>query len=152
MIAVVLLAFILVPLAEIAVFIVVGGWFGLWPTLFLVVATAVAGTFLLRQQGISTLRRAQASMARHELPVRELFDGLCLLAAGALLLTPGVLTDAVGALLLVPPFRNFIRGPLLRRLFRDAQWQTGPRPAAPENRGGPTIDGDYDDLTPPGRD
>lgn len=85
-----LAAFIAVPVIEIAAFIEVGGWIGLWPTIGIVIATAFAGTTLLRLQGLAVLRRFQESASRNELPVTEVFDGLCLLIAGALLLTPGV--------------------------------------------------------------
>lgn len=101
-----LLAFILVPLVEIAVFIQVGGRIGTWPTVALVVLTAVVGTAMIRAQGLSTLARAQEAIEREELPVAEIFDGLCLLIAGVLLLTPGFVTDAVGFALLLPPVRT----------------------------------------------
>jgi UPF0716 protein FxsA len=89
----VLLAFIGVPLIEIALFIQVGDFIGLWPTIAIVIATAMAGTALIRQQGLNTLKRAQQEMAAQRLPMRELFNGVCLLFAGAMLLTPGFLTD-----------------------------------------------------------
>ena len=108
--------FVAVPLVEIAVFIKVGGIIGLGWTLACVVLTAVIGTALLRQQGLATLQRAQDSMARNEMPLRELFDGACLLVAGVLLLTPGFVTDAAGALLLLPPIREVLRQFLARRL------------------------------------
>jgi UPF0716 protein FxsA len=104
----ILLAFIGVPLIEIALFIQVGGFIGLWPTIAIVIATAMAGTALIRRQGLNTLQRAQMEMAANRLPVRELFDGVCLLFAGALLLTPGFLTDAVGFVLLIPPLRRLL--------------------------------------------
>ena len=99
------LALIGVPVIEIAVFIEIGGRIGLWPTIGLIVLTALVGTALLRHQGLSTLARARASLDQGKLPMRELLDGVCLLIAGVLLLTPGFVTDAVGALLLVPPLR-----------------------------------------------
>ena len=102
---VIFLALIGVPVIEIAVFIEIGGRIGLWSTVGLVVLTAVIGTALLRHQGLSTLARARASLDRGKLPMQELLDGVCLLIAGALLLTPGFVTDAVGTLLLVPPLR-----------------------------------------------
>ena len=104
-----LLALICVPILEIAVFIQAGAVIGLWPTIGLVVLTAVAGTWLLRQQGLATLARAQRSMEHNQLPVNELFDGLCLLIGGILLLTPGFVTDSVGLLLLVPGVRALLR-------------------------------------------
>ncbi len=81
----ILLAFIMVPIAEIAVFIKAGDLIGLWPTIATVILTAIIGTAMLRQQGLATLVRLRATMDRGELPVRELFDGACLLLAGAAL-------------------------------------------------------------------
>ena len=103
-----LVAFIAVPIIEIAVFIEVGGWIGLWPTIGVVILTAVIGTALLRQQGISILFRIQENLEANKLPVRELFDGVCLVIAGALLLTPGFVTDSLGFALFVPPIRQAI--------------------------------------------
>ena len=105
-----LLLFIGVPIVEIAVFIEVGGWLGLWPTLAVIILTAVAGTTLLRWQGLSILARAKGSLERGELPLAEVFDGACLLVAGVLLLTPGFVTDGLGGLLFLPPFRAALRG------------------------------------------
>ena len=146
---VLLAAFILVPLIEIAVFIKVGGWIGLWPTLALIVLTAVLGTWQLRAQGIATLARARSQMERGVMPARELFDGLCLLVAGALLLTPGFVTDAMGGLLFVPPLRDFLRRTIGRhlqaaaetRIYRDGEEVYRSR------RGDDIFDGDYEDVT-----
>ena len=97
--AILLLAmFIAVPIVEIGLFIEIGGWIGLWPTIGVVIVTAFAGTTLLRLQGLSVLQRVQESANRNELPVQEVFDGLCLLVAGVLLLTPGFFTDLIGFL------------------------------------------------------
>lgn len=112
----ILLALILVPVAEIAVFVEVGGRIGVWPTVGTIILTALVGTALLRQQGLSTLLKVQESLEQNRFPVAELFDGLCLLVAGALLLTPGFVTDAVGLLLFVPVFRSILSGLLWRRL------------------------------------
>ena len=90
-----------VPLIEIALFIKIGGWIGLGPTLALIVPSAVIGAWIVRQQGISVMLRAQRQLAEGSLPVLQAFEGLCLAIAGGLLLTPGFLTDALGALLLV---------------------------------------------------
>ena len=109
-----LLAFLVVPLLEIAVFILIGDRIGLWPTIALVVVTAVAGAALLRSQGLATVKQARACFERGEAPVQQVFDGVCLLFAGALLLTPGFLTDSIGLLLFAPP----VRGSLGRRVFR----------------------------------
>lgn len=101
----VFLAFVLVPIAEIAVFIEVGGMIGLWPTLGIVILTALLGTSLLRAQGLAAFGRAQAAMSEGRLPVEEVVHGFCLVIAGALLLTPGFLTDVAGFLLFVHPVR-----------------------------------------------
>ena len=97
--------FIAVPLIEIALFIQIGSIIGLWPTLFTVIATAVIGTWLLKQQGFAVLKQAQEASARNELPVEPIIHGVFLLAAGLLMLTPGFFTDAIGFLLLVPSLR-----------------------------------------------
>ena len=89
---------LVVPIVEIALFIKVGGLIGVWPTIGIVIATALAGAALLRRQGLATLRSARASLADNRFPIDEVFDGLCLAVAGALLLTPGFFTDAVGLL------------------------------------------------------
>lgn len=104
----ILALFIGIPLIEIYLFIQVGGAIGVWSTIGLVVLTAFIGTALLRQQGLATLVRAQAQLDQQQLPVRELFDGVCLLVSGLLLLTPGFLTDALGFALLIPPLRAFL--------------------------------------------
>ena len=151
-------AFIAVPLIEIALFIEVGGWIGLWPTLAIVVVTAILGSWALRLQGLSTLARARQQVDRGALPARELFDGACLLFAGALLLTPGFFTDTVGALLFIQPVRDLLRRTLGRYVaeraevhVRSAGGRAGPGSGPGHGPGGgpgrgPTIDGDYVDL------
>ena len=104
-----LLAFVGVPLVEIALFVKIGGWIGLWPTLVTVVGTAIVGTALLRLQGLHVLGQLQDSLNRGEMPLEHIFTGACLLVAGALLLTPGFLTDTIGFLLFVPLIRRLIR-------------------------------------------
>ena len=145
----ILIAFICVPLIEIAVFIEVGGVVGPWPTLGLIVLTALLGTWQLREQGLATLSRARSQMERGEMPARELFDGLCLLVAGALLLTPGFVTDCVGALLFVPPLRNALRRAIGRYIAARAETHVfvDGREVHRRHPGGRTIDGEYDDLT-----
>ena len=101
--------FIGIPILEISVFISVGDAIGLWPTLATVFITAIIGTYLLRSQGLATLFCAQEHLNEGRFPMEELFDGLCLIVAGAFLLTPGFVTDGVGFLLFFPPFRYFIK-------------------------------------------
>lgn len=147
---VVLLLFIGIPIAEIAVFIEVGSIIGLWPTVGTVVLTAVIGTALLRAQGLATIFKAQENMQRGVFPVKEAFDGICLVAAGALLLTPGFLTDAIGFLLFVPPLRSGLRQYLSKNISLHTQthgsgFHHGPTSGAPFEDG--VIDGEFEDVT-----
>ncbi len=112
-----LILFIAVPIAEIAIFIQAGERFGLWPALGLVILTAILGTTLLRYQGLRALHRVQQSLNRGEMPIGEVFTGLCLLVAGALLLTPGFLTDGVGFALFIPDIRQAIGSGLANLLM-----------------------------------
>lgn len=110
------LLFVLVPIAEIALFIQVGGFLGLWTTLAIVVATAALGTFLLRQQGLRTLMQARGRLGAGQLPASELVEGLIIVVGGALLLTPGFLTDSLGFCCLLPPTRRWLARALSERL------------------------------------
>jgi len=136
------LFFLCIPLIEIAVFIEVGDQLGLWPTIGIVVLTAMLGAMLFRIQGLATLRQAQASLATNVFPAREVFNGLCLLVAGTLLITPGFVTDSLGFLLFFPPFRYFLRRIAERHLIRQF-WPNAP--GVPET--GPDADGTPGDKT-----
>ena len=111
------LLFLTIPLVEIYLLIKVGGVIGAPMTIFLVVFTAVLGAWLLRIQGFSTLRRVQETVNRGGLPAVELLEGALLLVAGALLLTPGFFTDAVGFACLVPALRRALIMFALKRFF-----------------------------------
>ena len=100
------LLFITIPLLEIYLLIKAGSVIGAFPTVALVVFTAVLGAFLLRLQGLSTMNRMRANMMRGKVPAMEILEGAALLMAGGLLLTPGFFTDAIGFLLLIPPLRR----------------------------------------------
>lgn len=111
-----LLLFILVPLIEIGLFIQVGGWIGLWPTLGIVLATAVAGTALVRSQGARAMQKLRTSFEDLRDPTEPLAHGAMILLSGALLLTPGFFTDAVGFALLVPGIRRSVMQAVARRI------------------------------------
>jgi UPF0716 protein FxsA len=152
----ILAAFIGVPILEIAVFIQAGDLFGLWPTLGVVILTAIVGATLLRAQGLATLERARYSLDRGEIPVEEVFTGLCLLVAGALLLTPGFVTDSLGLLLFVPPVRHVIGHLVLTRLARGRGTRArvnGEEVVAPRRERGDVdrdaVDVDYTEVDPP---
>jgi UPF0716 protein FxsA len=103
-----LLFLLVVPFVEIYLLLQVGGIIGAIPTIFLVVLTAVLGAWLLKQQGLATLQRFQNSLAQGTLPAYEMVEGPILLAGGALLLTPGFLTDIMGFACLIPQLRRKI--------------------------------------------
>jgi UPF0716 protein FxsA len=150
----ILLAFIAVPIIEIAVFLKVGGQIGTLNTILMIVITAIIGTWLLRSQGLMTLHRAQESLNQNVFPVAEVFDGLCLLFAGGLLLTPGFVTDGIGFLLFVPWFRGILRGLMwgyLARSGRAGAWTNPENPRGPGGNGptgssSGTIDGQYREV------
>ena len=151
------LAFLSVPLIEIALFIQIGGLIGLWPTLLVVVVTAIVGTWLVRTQGLQTLGRLQRSFEELRDPAEPLAHGAMILFSGALLLTPGFFTDAVGFLLLVPAFRQaaflYLRSRVRVRSFRmgpQPGQRPGPDPRDPDPKG-PVIDGEFEEVDPPKR-
>src|SRR4051794_19471548 len=106
--------FIVVPIAELYVIIQVGQAIGIWPTLFLLLADALLGSFLLKHQGRGAWRRFNEALAQRRFPGKEVVDGLLIVVGGTLLLTPGFLTDIVGIFLLVPPTRAITRRVLRR--------------------------------------
>ncbi len=103
-----LILFVGVPLIELYTMIEIGGEIGAFPTVFLVVFTALLGGLLVRMQGLSTLMRVRATMERGEVPAIEMLEGVVLMIAGVSLLLPGFITDAVGFLLLIPPLRRWL--------------------------------------------
>ena len=111
-----LLVFFLMPLVEMYLLIEVGGWIGPWPTIGLVVLTAVIGVGLLRVQGLATLTRGVNKLNSGGLPAQEMVEGLLLAVAGAVLVTPGFVTDTVGFLLLTPPVRVSIAKVIMSRV------------------------------------
>lgn len=113
-----LLLFVVLPAVELALLIELGSRFGTLHTLALIVVTGIVGASLARGQGLGVLRKIQADVERGELPAHSLVDGVMILVAAALLVTPGILTDAFGFLCLVPAFRRGVRGLLWKRLER----------------------------------
>lgn len=103
-----LLLFLAVPLAEIALLIQLSHWIGTWQTIALVILTAFVGTYLLRQQGMRTLIKVSGEVQSGKAPVVPVVEGVLLLISGAFLLTPGVITDAFGAAMLIPPLREAV--------------------------------------------
>lgn len=153
-----LLVFFLTPIIEMYLLIEVGGYIGAWPTIGLVMITAVIGVALLRIQGLATLTRGVGRLNQGELPAREMVEGLLLAVAGALLLTPGFVTDFVGFLLLAPPTRLLIAERVLARVqvVNPPGWPPGGRRQGSDGRGGPgrgpeVIEGEYEPVNPASR-
>ena len=161
------LIFILVPLAELYVIIQVGNAIGLIPTLVLLLADALLGSMLLRHQGRAAWMQFNRALAENRLPHKEVFDGILVIMGGALLLTPGFITDIFGLILLIPPTRAIVRGitsRIVRRRMamgatmwtmgrgqrppRQAPSGPGPGPAGPPP-GGSVPDDLYDWEEPP---
>lgn len=145
----ILLLFIGVPILEIAVFIGVGERIGLFNTIAIVILTAVAGTALLRSQGLSVLGRAQESLRENRFPMEEVFDGLCLVLAGALLLTPGFVTDMFGFLLFFPPARLALKKIGTRFISSRAHVHSSSSSPGKRRSTSDIIDGEFVDVTDP---
>lgn len=141
------LAFLAVPLIEIALFIQIGGAIGLWTTLLIVVATAVLGTYLVRSQGLRAMADLRGSFDEMQDPTEPLVHGAMIIFAGALLLTPGFFTDAVGFSLLIPGVRTWMYQAIRKRVTIHS---FGPGPGQPPHRHpqDDVIDGDFRDVTP----
>jgi len=144
-----ILIFIVVPIAELALLIQVGQTIGVWWTIALLIADSILGSLLMRSQGRNAWRRFNVSLQAGNPPVREVLDGVLIIFGGALLLTPGFISDFLGLILLLPPTRALVRGILVRRFAdrmiasataRGASVGFGP----PPGRGGPGRPGDVE--------
>jgi len=116
-----LLLFTIVPLIELYLLITIGGVIGVVPTIAIVLGTGILGAWLARWQGLAVLRRVNEEMAAGRLPTDALIDGLLVLVAAAVLLTPGLLTDTAGFVLLVPASRAVIRKAVAAAIARRVQ-------------------------------
>ena len=159
--------FISVPLVELALLIELGRQIGFWWTISIVIITAVVGTAVLQQQGLETIGRINKSMASGVPPIEPVVEGFFLLLAGAFLLTPGIITDAVGFILLIPPLRRSIAKWSFKRVLSsanvhvrtstsygsaqtDSHGYANPGRPGPHSTGdGPIIDGEYERVDEP---
>jgi len=135
-----LILFLVIPLVEIYFLISVGEVIGAFATVFMVVFTAILGAMLLRSQGLSTLRRVQEASARGEIPALEMIEGMMLLVGGALLLTPGFFTDAIGFICLITPLRQAVIRYWIKRYGSSIHGQSR---QDPEAKGPKTLEGEY---------
>lgn len=157
----ILLLLIGVPLLELAVLIKVGSQIGVLPTIGLLVAIGLLGAYLIRRQGLSAMRKTEQALRQGRVPLEATLDGLALLLAGALMLTPGFLTDILAIGLLIPPIRRWLaRAILLRfarradidvKVFRHSSRQASHHSDSPP-RGGMIIEGEYRRIDESGSD
>ncbi len=156
------LIFIAVPIIEIALFIEAGRTIGLALTIAITIGTAIAGSFLMRVQGFATLRRFSEAVQNNEMPITPVVDGIGILTAGLLLLTPGLFTDAIGLLLFVPPFRRGLANWVFRQTMKggkvhfrysDSGVKGGPRQERPRSepvfkKSDKVIDAEFETIAP----
>jgi UPF0716 protein FxsA len=144
------LVFIIVPIAELAVIIQVGQAIGVWWTIGLLIADSILGSVLMRSQGRAAWRRFNTTVQAGRVPHREVLDGALVIFGGALLLTPGFITDVFGLVLLIPPTRILVRRLLMRWLGgRMVASVTRPRPRSPYDVDGTATDVDAERLDRP---
>jgi UPF0716 protein FxsA len=147
------LLFIAVPIAELAVIIQVGQAIGVWWTIALLVFDSLFGAWLMRHQGRAAWRRFNEAVQGGRIPAREVLDGALVIFGGALLLTPGFITDIFGLILLIPPTRALVRVVFARRLaHRMVASATRPRPRGGHDVEGTAVDIDVEPLEPPRRE
>jgi len=144
------LVFIVLPVAEIYVIIKVGEAIGVWPTIALLILDGFLGAALLRHQGRAAWRRFNEALAAGKIPAREVFDGAMVIVGGAFLISPGFITDVIGLLLLIPPSRALFRGIVTRVAagraafaVRTVRWGSRARDSYRSGRS-PTSSGGYD--------
>jgi UPF0716 protein FxsA len=154
------LLFVVLPIAEIAVFIEARQLIGLPATIILTLGSAFLGSFLVRRQGSTALRRFMQRVERGEMPMEPVADGVGILTAGVLLATPGFITDVAGLLLFIPPLRRAFVQAVFRRLLRNAHIrvqygvQPGPQPSRPQPKDGKmhrsdnAIDAEFETIQP----
>jgi len=144
------LLFIIIPLVELYLIIKVGGYIGAFWTVMIVIMTAVIGVNLLRIQGFSTLKRAQQNMEQGAVPAMEMMEGIVLAVGGALLITPGFLTDTLGFICLVPVTRKALIRAVIKRggvqmhsFHQTSSYQSYSEGHRKSNDGGRTLEGEF---------
>ena len=163
MLPLLLILFIAIPIAELWLIIEIGGAIGILPTLALLIVDSLVGAALARSQSRAAWERFNVALAEGRVPGKEAFDGAMIILGGALLLTPGFITDVFGLVLLIPPTRALIRGFLSRMVqrrgavaFRVARFGSAPRPRegppSGPGRRGYDYEGSASEVTDPPRE
>lgn len=159
--ALLMLAFLVVPIVELYLFVQVSDMVGFGSALFWIVAVSIIGAWLVKREGMGALRRANEKVNRGEIPADEMMNGILIVGAGALMLTPGFLTDTVGLLMLFPPTRALLRASLRKRFtagpivvggLRGSPFSGGFTGDPFGNRPGDVMDADSWEDPPPGRE
>lgn len=152
------LTILALPLVEIAILIKVGGWIGFWPVLLIVILTAVLGSAVVRQRGLSVFSRVFAEIEEGRSGLEPMFDSLLAVTAGIFLILPGLTTDCLGLLLLMPPVRKLVARLVLPRVLARQEVDTqifegrfkrrapGDQPPGEPTSGPIVIEGDYERL------
>ncbi len=146
------LIFILLPIAEIYTFIGVGKEIGVSQTLLFCLVTALIGGFLVRKQGVETLMSGHKALSAGEFPLEHLFTGFCIVISGALLVTPGFLTDIFGFSLLIEPVRKFLQTKIMNsskfsiHTMSDGNPQSARTHSPYGAQDGDIIEGDYEEI------
>jgi UPF0716 protein FxsA len=133
------LLFLVVPVVELYVIVQVAGGIGVPETILLLIAISVVGAWLAKREGVGVLRRMQITVAHGRVPSGEIVDGALVLFAGALMITPGFLSDCVAVLLLLPPIRAAVRAAILRRIRAGGRVVRVISTSAPRGRGARTV-------------
>lgn len=139
--------FVVIPFIEIMLFMTVGSAIGLLPTLVLAFATAILGGWIVKYQGFELFTKTRTSLSGGQFPAFEIFEGFCLVAAGATLITPGFLTDAIGFFLLVPAVRKAAYTALKSRTtFTNFRSQTSAPPGDQPPRDPTVLEGEFETI------
>ena len=151
MVKLIILILVTLPILEIATFIQVGGYLGLWPTIGLVFLTGGFGILLLRQQGLATVLKAQEAIRQQRVPIDEIFDGVCLVAAGISLIIPGFISDVIGLILFWSFFRYMLKKILWRYIYVPYEKNKESIDLKKHHKFDDSIviDGEYEDLSSP---
>ena len=139
-----LFLFLFVPIAEITLLINVGSSIGVGKTILIVIITAILGAYLVRQQGLATYFKLQEELNAGRMPAMQMAEGIALLFAGAVLLTPGFITDALGFALLTPPIRRVIIAWVAKKGIIQARTSSSPFQSGPTSKtDSKVIEGEY---------
>lgn len=151
MVRLIIYALILIPIIEIAVFILLGDFFTFWQLISITLATAIIGITIIKKKGLQTLYRARDQLKTNVLPIEEIYKGMFLVVSAAFLLTPGFITDLFGFLLFVPSFRNIFKAivnkSLVANVNLDAYMKNNNSDSA--NAHYTTIDGEFEEINTP---